>query len=173
MNFPDALRTEREKAGFTQAALSKKSGISRPFIGLLEQGRRTIEQVDLEKIANALNLIGKDRKAFIESGNLTHGTDALRSLLQQSRAQVRYLSDLIGIGMPITPLPADEKKYGAEAAAKLATLRRVVQALQERVAELEGKKKKQAAYGIDDFITDDVTVAAPVSQRPRGRPKKL
>lgn len=52
----DQIREARKRLGWTQAELAKKVGLSRPFIALVEQGRRILAPQDLDKVREALGI---------------------------------------------------------------------------------------------------------------------
>lgn len=52
----ERLKKLREKFGLSQAELADKAGISQPFIGAIESGRKSPTLRTLEKIANAMNI---------------------------------------------------------------------------------------------------------------------
>jgi len=78
VEFSLLLQAARKQASLSQVELAAKTGISRPFIGLLEQGRRTVPAGDLEKLAKALGLDGAEKSAFLDAGHNTHATDPIR-----------------------------------------------------------------------------------------------
>ncbi len=173
VKFSDALKSARKKADLTQDQLAEKSGISRPFIGLLEQDRRSVPALYLERLATALKLEGKDRADFLEAGHLTHVTESLDVMLRESRAQVRFLADLCGLGSPVTPSVEEVKKYGAEGATRLATLRRANQRLYDQVLELGGKRIPPHLTGVDEVPDAPAErPAAPFAPKLRKQAKK-
>jgi len=52
----DQIREARKRLGLTQAQLAERVGLSRPFIALVEQGRRILSPEDLERVRQALGL---------------------------------------------------------------------------------------------------------------------
>jgi transcriptional regulator with XRE-family HTH domain len=63
--FADLLRNAREKAGITQYALAKKTGLSAQAIAVLERGGRDPSWTTIQKLALAL---GVDCRAFTDPG---------------------------------------------------------------------------------------------------------
>ena len=54
--FGKRVQVYREKRGWTQEELGKKSGLHRTYIGSIERGERNVSLVNVEKIASALNV---------------------------------------------------------------------------------------------------------------------
>ena len=54
--FGCKVRELRMAQGMSQEMLAQKSGLHRTYIGGIERGERNISLVNIEKIANALNL---------------------------------------------------------------------------------------------------------------------
>jgi transcriptional regulator with XRE-family HTH domain len=52
----DQIREARKRLGWTQAELAKKVGLSRPFIALVEQGRRILATQDLDRVRQELGI---------------------------------------------------------------------------------------------------------------------
>ncbi|WP_041274466.1 helix-turn-helix domain-containing protein [Desulforamulus reducens] len=52
----ERLKRLREKFGMSQAELADKAGISQPFIGAIESGRKSPTLRTLEKLANAMDI---------------------------------------------------------------------------------------------------------------------
>lgn len=50
------IRERRKALGWTQAQLAEKVGLSRPFIALVEQGRRVLSPDDLARVREALGI---------------------------------------------------------------------------------------------------------------------
>lgn len=50
------IRERRKALGWTQAQLAEKVGLSRPFIALVEQGRRILSPDDLARVREALGI---------------------------------------------------------------------------------------------------------------------
>lgn len=61
---PEALAWARKRAGYTQSALARETGISRSLICEYEAGTRNANDVNLRKIADALNcpVVALERK---------------------------------------------------------------------------------------------------------------
>ena len=55
-SFGNRVRDLRLKQGLSQEVLAQKSGLHRTYIGGVERGERNISLVNIQKIANALNL---------------------------------------------------------------------------------------------------------------------
>ena len=49
-------REARKRLGWTQAQLAERVGLSRPFIALVEQGRRILSPEDLERVRQVLGI---------------------------------------------------------------------------------------------------------------------
>lgn len=60
ISFGKRLARVRKKSGLTQEKLADKTGLSTPFIGMLELGLRRASMKSLQKIASALGVKGKD-----------------------------------------------------------------------------------------------------------------
>ena len=56
MSFAKNLRTEREKLGLSAEELANRVHVSRSYITLLENGKRSPGKILLSKIARALRL---------------------------------------------------------------------------------------------------------------------
>ncbi len=56
------IRSARESAGLTQAAVAEALGVSRPTVGEIEAGRRTVSSIELEKFAY---IVGRDIADFV------------------------------------------------------------------------------------------------------------
>jgi transcriptional regulator with XRE-family HTH domain len=54
--FGDRLRTLRKKKGLSQEALALACGLDRTYIGGVERGERNISLVNIQIIANALDV---------------------------------------------------------------------------------------------------------------------
>lgn len=52
----DQIREARKRLGWTQAELARRVGLSRPFIALVEQGRRILAPQDLDKVREILGV---------------------------------------------------------------------------------------------------------------------
>lgn len=50
------LRRYRKEAGYSQEGLANATGLHRTYIGGIEQRRINVSTVNLQKIANALNI---------------------------------------------------------------------------------------------------------------------
>ena len=58
--FGHRIRVLRKRAGLSQEQLALKCGLDRTYIGGVERGERNISIVNIEKIANAMDLTPKD-----------------------------------------------------------------------------------------------------------------
>jgi len=58
--FGRRLAKMRKKAGYTQEGLANKTGLSVPFIGMIEIGQRKASIRSLQKIASALGTKVRD-----------------------------------------------------------------------------------------------------------------
>lgn len=54
--FGSRLKELRSDKGITQEKLAELSGLSRQYIGDVERGTRNISLINIQKIANALNI---------------------------------------------------------------------------------------------------------------------
>jgi transcriptional regulator with XRE-family HTH domain len=55
-NFPDRLKTAREKKGFTQSQLAERAGLQPSAVSHFESGRRSPSFENLKKLADALGI---------------------------------------------------------------------------------------------------------------------
>ena len=72
---PVAIRTIRELAGFSQAELARRTGISQGHISQIESGHKRPLPATLKKIAAA---IGVPLGSLLVSDAADHGTEAPR-----------------------------------------------------------------------------------------------
>jgi transcriptional regulator with XRE-family HTH domain len=172
MSLGKTLVKARKQAGLTQEKLAEKAGISRGLLSLLEIDRRTVPTESVQALADALELKGDERAEFVRLAHLTHSTDDLRQMLDESRAQVRFLAELVGLGVPVTVNADEAKKYGKEAAEKLAAARRANQQLYERLMEASGKKKPPKITGAEADEIPDSPLAPPAEPFARRLPKR-
>ena len=63
-NFGDKVRELRKERGISQEELSFKADLHRTYIGMIERGEKNITLVNIEKIANALELSINDLLNF-------------------------------------------------------------------------------------------------------------
>ena len=56
IKFGEKVREERKKKGFSQEQLAEKASVHRTYIGMIERGEKNITLLNIEKIANALDL---------------------------------------------------------------------------------------------------------------------
>jgi transcriptional regulator with XRE-family HTH domain len=56
IKFGKKVREERKKKGFSQEQLAEKASVHRTYIGMIERGEKNITLLNIEKIANALDL---------------------------------------------------------------------------------------------------------------------
>lgn len=56
INFGDRVRELRKQIGISQEELSFKADLHRTYIGMIERAEKNITLVNIEKIANALNV---------------------------------------------------------------------------------------------------------------------
>jgi transcriptional regulator with XRE-family HTH domain len=54
--FGDNVRKIRKKKVWSQDDLAKKTGLHRTYIGSIERGERNVSLINVEKIANALDV---------------------------------------------------------------------------------------------------------------------
>ena len=62
--FGDRVRELRKKKELSQEELADKAGLHRTYIGMIERGEKNITLVNIEKIANALELSVSDLMNF-------------------------------------------------------------------------------------------------------------
>lgn len=56
INFGDRVRELRKQIGISQEELSFKADLHRTYIGMIERAEKNITLINIEKIANALNV---------------------------------------------------------------------------------------------------------------------
>jgi transcriptional regulator with XRE-family HTH domain len=56
VRFGSVIRRKRLKLGWTQEELAERAGLDRSFVANIEQGKRNVSLITVEKIANALDL---------------------------------------------------------------------------------------------------------------------
>ena len=56
INFGDRVREIRKKKGLSQEELAYKADLHRTYIGMIERAEKNITLVNIEKIANALEI---------------------------------------------------------------------------------------------------------------------
>jgi len=56
IQFGERLRELRKEMNLTQVELSEQAGFDRNYIGMLERGERNPALINIQKIANVLNL---------------------------------------------------------------------------------------------------------------------
>lgn len=54
--FGQRVRHERLKRGFSQEELAEKAGLHRTYIGMIERAEKNITLINIEKVANALEM---------------------------------------------------------------------------------------------------------------------
>ena len=54
--FGNKIRNERLKQGLSQEELAARAGVHRTYIGMIERGEKNITLMNIEKIAQALDL---------------------------------------------------------------------------------------------------------------------
>jgi transcriptional regulator with XRE-family HTH domain len=54
VQFGEALRKAREKAGISQEELCERAGVHRTFVSLIERGKRNVTLQTIEKLAKSL-----------------------------------------------------------------------------------------------------------------------
>ena len=89
----DLLRAYRKALGMTQADLADAVGCTRPFIGLLEQGRRGPDDETLKALVKALDLEDSpaERKRLMDAGNAARADQDsdLKGVMAELREEVR------------------------------------------------------------------------------------
>lgn len=56
IQFGNKVRQERIKRNLSQEDLAEKAGVHRTYIGMIERAEKNITLLNIEKIANALDL---------------------------------------------------------------------------------------------------------------------
>ena len=56
INFGDRVREIRKKKGLSQEELAYKADLHRTYIGMIERAEKNITLINIEKIANALEV---------------------------------------------------------------------------------------------------------------------
>ena len=56
INFGDRVREIRKKKGLSQEELAYKADLHRTYIGMIERAEKNITLINIEKIANALEI---------------------------------------------------------------------------------------------------------------------
>lgn len=64
VKFGDRVRELRKQRGLSQEQLSFKADLHRTYIGMVERAERNITLINIEKIANALNVSVKNLMDF-------------------------------------------------------------------------------------------------------------
>lgn len=64
IKFGDKIRELRKEKGLSQEQLSFKADLHRTYIGMIERAEKNITLVNIEKIANALNVSINDLMKF-------------------------------------------------------------------------------------------------------------
>jgi transcriptional regulator with XRE-family HTH domain len=54
--FGNKVKEERQKRGYSQEELASRAGVHRTYIGMIERAEKNITLLNIEKIANALNI---------------------------------------------------------------------------------------------------------------------
>lgn len=54
--FGQAVRTRRSELGISQEELAARAGLHRTYIADVERGKRNVSLINIERIANALNV---------------------------------------------------------------------------------------------------------------------
>lgn len=125
-NIGGALRTARENAGVSLAAMAAKTHYSKPLLGMLETGKRTVKPEHIEAYARALNiptniLLGppddplrvahewlvSDSPSAIQSAAGRRVGASLIEQLENRVIELRHLDDMIG-GRDLYPVVRKE-----------------------------------------------------------------
>lgn len=64
LRFGRKIRSEREKQSISQEKLGEKAGVHRTYVGMIERGEKNITLLNIEKLADALNLSLKQLMDF-------------------------------------------------------------------------------------------------------------
>jgi transcriptional regulator with XRE-family HTH domain len=62
--FGQRVKTLRKEKGMSQEELAEKSGLNRPYISAIEQGKRNVSLEVMEKLAVAMGLEMRELIAF-------------------------------------------------------------------------------------------------------------
>lgn len=60
VRFGRRVRELRKKKGMSQEALALEAGLDRSYVGGVERGERNISLINIEKLARALGVRGKE-----------------------------------------------------------------------------------------------------------------
>ena len=64
LRFGRKVRMERERRNFSQEKLGELAGVHRTYIGMIERGEKNITLLNIEKIAEAMDLTLKQIMDF-------------------------------------------------------------------------------------------------------------
>tara|TARA_R110002074_G_C12148358_1_gene629926 strand:- start:253 stop:486 length:234 start_codon:yes stop_codon:yes gene_type:complete len=64
ITFGEKVREIRKKKGLSQEELAHKANLHRTYIGMIERGEKNITLINIEKIANALDIDIKELLAI-------------------------------------------------------------------------------------------------------------
>ena len=64
LHFAKNVRETRKKRGLTQEQLAFKAGLHRTYVGMIERAEKNVTLINIEKIANALEVKIKDLMEF-------------------------------------------------------------------------------------------------------------
>lgn len=64
LRFGRKVRAEREKRGISQEKFGEMAGVHRTYVGMIERGEKNITLLNIEKIAEALDLTLKQLMDF-------------------------------------------------------------------------------------------------------------
>ena len=60
VSFGQEVQKARKKMGLSQEQLAEKAGLHRTYIGMIERAEKNVTLLNIEKIAQALNVAIKD-----------------------------------------------------------------------------------------------------------------
>jgi len=81
--------SDRLKAlGLSRAAFARKVGVKPPMIFAVEKSKSPIPGARIEQWADALELKGKDREAFVDEAWLSRSPEHVRAMVEKLRKQI-------------------------------------------------------------------------------------
>ncbi len=91
--FPSLLRAALARSGLRHQDVARRAGISRPYITSAASGTLPPPLRNIERLADALDLAGRERATFIIEAHLAHTAPVLmryvRTLERQQRIRRR------------------------------------------------------------------------------------
>ena len=151
------IRASREACGLTQEQVAEHLGVSRPTVVQIEQGKRSVSSLELDRLAH---LFGRDIREFVAEH--FEGADALAALFRAEAAVldqpavVEALRDCVAIGRELRNLQqllGTENATGAAAAYSLPSPSSRWEAIQQgdRLAQDERRRLGLGATALPDL----------------------